>query len=218
MKPSSYNRTLILLSPLMVIVCTHVVAYAASHWMGKWAFIPTIMTMWTIGLLAIWRVGGKARMKTWLQPVAGKWGWKLLALLAGFTPITIFLNFYELLAPWHIWVPWLILALVNPWIEEGYWRGVIQDEAAKANWPAWATILYGSVCFATYHPLSYGIFSKLNWGWPVWISLLTMGLIWAISYHKLKSLRWLIVAHFLVDFFNLSVPAFLDLFEPTWGH
>jgi hypothetical protein len=40
-----------------------------------------------------------------------------------------------------------------------------------------------------------------------------MGLVWSIAFKKTKSLKWLIFGHFLVDFFSLSAPAFLDLFE-----
>jgi hypothetical protein len=40
-----------------------------------------------------------------------------------------------------------------------------------------------------------------------------MGIIWGLDFKKTNSLRWIIFAHFLVDFFNLSASSFLDLYE-----
>jgi uncharacterized membrane protein len=36
------------------------------------------------------------------------------------------------------------------------------------------------------------------------------------AFVKTKSLRWTILSHFLVDFLNLSVPSFLDLYKAGW--
>ncbi|WP_394330732.1 CPBP family glutamic-type intramembrane protease [Lacinutrix jangbogonensis] len=32
---------------------------------------------------------------------------------------------YQTLGNWYIWLPWIVLTLINPWIEEFYWRGLL---------------------------------------------------------------------------------------------
>jgi membrane protease YdiL (CAAX protease family) len=105
---------------------------------------------------------------------------------------------------------WILLALVNPFLEEFYWRGLLMDYTS--NWPAWVSISFTAIIFAANHAV-FGINSEINGGIETLIATFVMGLIWGIVYHKTGSLRWTIAGHFLVDFFSVSTPAFLDLFE-----
>jgi membrane protease YdiL (CAAX protease family) len=102
------------------------------------------------------------------------------------------------------------VALINPWIEEFYWRGLLLD--FTKNWSYWASVLYSGFLFSINHA-AFGINSKLNSGVEIVLSTLIMGIVWGFVYKKTNSLRWTILAHFLVDFLGLSVPAFLDLWE-----
>jgi membrane protease YdiL (CAAX protease family) len=111
---------------------------------------------------------------------------------------------------WTIWLPWILLALINPWIEEFYWRGLLLDYTK--NWPKWASVLFVSILFATNH-IAFGINSNVTCGFEIIISTFIMGVAWAIIYMKSKSLRWSIFSHFLIDFFGVSSVAFLDLFD-----
>ncbi|MPS71944.1 MAG: CPBP family intramembrane metalloprotease [Chryseobacterium sp.] len=74
-------------------------------------------------------------------------------------------------------------------------------------------MLFTSIVFSTNHAV-FGINSNLFKGYEVVISTFVMGIIWAITYKKTNSLRWVILSHFLVDFLSLSAPSFLDLFKP----
>ncbi|MEO1712606.1 MAG: CPBP family intramembrane glutamic endopeptidase, partial [Bacteroidota bacterium] len=173
---------------------------------------PIILVEWTLFTFFILRFGGQLSIQKWLQPARGPVLWSILAVLVGFLPITVFLSFYETLAPWTVWVPWLLLALLNPWLEEFYWRGLLLD--FTSSWkPFWA-ILYVSLFFSFNHAV-FGLYSEVNQGPEVITVTLILGMIWGWTYHKTGSLRWCLLGHFLVDFFNLSVPAFLDLFEKT---
>ncbi|WP_034061543.1 CPBP family intramembrane glutamic endopeptidase [Lacinutrix jangbogonensis] len=120
---------------------------------------------------------------------------------------------YQTLGNWYIWLPWIVLTLINPWIEEFYWRGLLFEYTK--NWSNWKVVIFTSVVFAFSHAV-FAVNSKLNSGLTVIISTFIMGLIWGLVYKKTNSLRWIIVAHFLVDFFNLSAASFLDLYEK--GH
>ena len=64
-------------------------------------------------------------IKDWLKKPLRNVGSIILALMMGIIPLPIFLMHYGLLKPWEIWPPWILLALINPWIEEFYWRGLL---------------------------------------------------------------------------------------------
>lgn len=173
-----------------------------------------ILIGWTLWLFFIIKFGRIDSIKKWLKKPTGSIGWSLLGIVIGLIPLPLFIFHSETLSRWHIWLPWILLALVNPWIEEFYWRGLLLD--FTENWSKWTSVLYGSLLFAINHA-AFGINSELNSGFEIIISTLIMGVVWAIVYNKTKSLRWVIFAHFLVDFLGLSAAAFLDLWEKgTW--
>lgn len=203
------NRSVVL-SPFLIIGVNFAIALASKHLLAKWAFIPMILAGWFLWLFFILKFGGRESIATWLKwPIGNKW-WSFLALMVGFIPLPLFIFHHDTLSGWMIWLPWISLALINPWIEEFYWRGLLLDYTKK--WSTIAAVLYSSVLFAINHA-AFGINSELNSGFEIVISTFIMGLVWGIVYIKTKSLRWTIFSHFLVDFFGLSVPAFLDLWE-----
>ena len=207
-------RRVVLLSPLLIIAVNLAAAYGFRPWLGKWSFVPMILLGWGLWGYFISKYGGRKAMRNWLAPARGSRWWLVPAILTGLLPLPIFLFHYETLASWTVWLPWLVLALVNPWIEEGYWRGLLLDYTRP--WPAWAGIAYGSAAYALNHA-AFGVNSEINAGYDVVISTFIMGLVWAGIYHKTGSLRYPILAHVMVDLLALSVPAFLDLWEKgTW--
>lgn len=205
------NKTIVLLSPFIIIAVDIIVAIIFGKLIGKWAFAPIILFSWLLFAFFIFRFGGKNPFKNWLKPPEKSWGYTILALFVGLIPLPIFLRFSDALEGWTIWLPWLILFLVNPWLEEGYWRGLLLDYTKE--WKEWWAILFTSTVFAAHH-IAFGINSEVNSGIELLVATFIMGVVWAIVYLRTKSLRWCIVAHILVDCFNLSVAAFLDLFSP----
>ena len=200
----------ILLSPPLIFVINLGNAYLFGAIIGKWAFVPIILIEWGLFLFFIFKYAGVSRIKKWLTKSDGSFGWTLLALFIGLIPLPIFLAHYETLDLWEVWLPWILLALINPWLEEFYWRGLLLD--ATQHWPKWTAIMFTSLLFAVNHAV-FGVNSELNSGFTVIISTFIMGTVWALVYLKTNSLRWVILAHFLVDFLSLSAAAFLDLFE-----
>ncbi|MEL6538910.1 MAG: CPBP family intramembrane glutamic endopeptidase [Bacteroidota bacterium] len=204
------KKQIVVLSPFLIIGVNFGIAYAAGQFLDKWAFIPMILVGWALWLFFILTYGGKQSVKQWLQKPKGKLGWSLLAVLFGLIPLPLFIFHSDTLTDWTIWLPWILLALINPWIEEFYWRGLLLD--FTASWSRWQAVLYGSVLFAANHA-AFGVNSGLNSGFEIIVSTLLMGLVWGVVYQRTGSLRWAIFAHFLVDFLGLSAPAFLDLWE-----
>lgn len=210
----SKNRTIVLLSPFVIIAVNLLAAYIFGQLIGKWAFVPMILIGWALWLFFILKYGGKRSMKEWLKKPKGSLGWGILAIVIGLIPLPIFLLHSETLAGWQIWLPWILLALINPWIEEFYWRGLLTDYTK--TWPNWVSVLFTSSAFAINH-IAFGINSEVNSGIDLIIATFIMGIVWATIYLKTGSLRWAIFSHFLVDFLNLSAAAFLDLFvKGSW--
>jgi len=207
------QKYIVILSPFLIITINSLVAILFGKIMGKWAFIPVIGIEWCLFLFFILKFGKLDAIRRWLSKPSGSVGWTVLALVVGTIPMAIFFKHVDLLASWQIWVPWIVLALINPWIEEFYWRGLLLDYTGE--WKSWLAILFSSFLFAANHAV-FGVNSELFRGVEVFISTFIMGIIWALVFKKTFSLRWVIVAHFMVDFFNLSVPSFLDLYKPGW--
>ena len=206
------RKTVVLLSPFLIITINFIVAFVFGDLIGKWAFVPIILIEWVLFLFFILRFTNSDTRSRWLSKSKGSFGWIILALFIGLLPLPLFLLHYDTLLHWHIWLPWILLALINPWIEEFYWRGLLFEYTQK--WSKWSTILFTSSVFALNHAV-FGINSELNSGITVVISTFILGLVWGLVYQKTQSLRWIILAHFMVDFLNLSAASFLDLYEKT---
>ncbi len=208
------KRVVVIASPFLIIASNFGLAYTFGQIIGKWAFIPMILVGWLLWLFFIFKYGGVDSIKKWLRKPSGSFGWNILAVMVGLIPLPLFLLHYELLDNWTIWLPWILLALINPWIEEFYWRGLLLDYTK--NWPNWTSILFVSILFSLNHA-AFGINSEVNSGFELVISTLIMGVVWALVYRKTKSVRWAVLSHFLVDFLGVSTAAFLDLYvKGSW--
>jgi membrane protease YdiL (CAAX protease family) len=206
------RRRLILLSPFAVIAIAHATARLTGSVLGVWAWIPLTLILWGMFALLIAWGGGRETIRQWSRIPQGAWGWSVLAIVVGLIPLPLFLLNWRLFDSVWLVLAWLIFALINAPLEEGYWRGLLLDKAT--GWPGWLSVLYSSFFFAINHPLTFGVFSIANRHPITAISTFIMGLAWAIAYRKTGSLRWTVIAHILVDLFNLSILAFLNLYIP----
>ncbi|MFP7175081.1 CPBP family glutamic-type intramembrane protease, partial [Priestia filamentosa] len=80
--------------------------------------------------------------------------------------------------------------------------------------PKWMSILYTTILFVLSHPLMWGVFSIASTSYHLYIYLMVMGIVWSLTYFKTKSLRWVILSHFIVDVGNLTVLTFLNIYVP----
>ncbi|WP_349410704.1 CPBP family intramembrane glutamic endopeptidase [Pseudalkalibacillus sp. SCS-8] len=140
--------------------------------------------------------------------------WLIIGLAIGVFPsLGILLPNLNLLIDYPKWTVFLfVFALINPWFEEGYWRGLLLD--AGQTFPRWLIVAYSTILFVLSHPLMWGVFSLANRSYQMYISLFVMGIIWAMIRYKTGSLRWSVYSHMLVDVGNLSVFVFLNLYIP----
>ncbi len=87
-------------------------------------------------------------------------------------------------------------ALVNPWIEEYFWRGYLGNPSSK--------ILPVDFYFAGYHLLI--LFGRTNWAWML-VSLFTLAgvaWLWRQVYRKTGGLLIPLLAHMAADFSILT--------------
>ena len=204
------KKNIVLASPFLIILISFGSAFLFGNIIGKWAFIPIILIQWCLFMFFILKFTTKVVREKWLLKSTKPFGWNILALFIGFLPLPLFLMHFETLGTWQVWLPWILLSLINPWIEEFYWRGLLMEYTK--NWSNWTIIFFTSSVFALSHAV-FGVNSELNSGLTIIISTFIMGIIWGVVFKKTGSLRWIIFAHFLVDFFNLSAASFLDLYE-----
>ncbi|MGB4769848.1 MAG: CPBP family intramembrane glutamic endopeptidase [Chitinophagaceae bacterium] len=204
---------IVLLSPFIIIGVNILVAFVFGKLIGKWAFAPVILIEWILFAFFIHKYGGSSKYQRWLGKPKGSWGWLLLCIVIGLSTLPIFLQHFRLLNSISLILPWILIWLINPFMEEFYWRGLLLDHTQ--HWKKWIAVLATALLFAVNHYV-FAINADLFKGLPVFLSTLVMGLVWTLVYLKTKSLRWTILAHFLVDFLNLSVPSFLDLYKAGW--
>lgn len=154
----------------------------------------------------------RSRLTEWLKPGHGSRAWPVSAVLVGAIPLPILLSNWRLLEDPLVVVLWLVFALLNPWFEEAYWRGLLLD--ATAPWPRVVALVYSTALFVLSHPLIWGVHSIANRHPHAVVGLVLMGAVWGMTYQRTRTLRAVIFAHTLTDLFNLAVPVFLNLYVP----
>lgn len=205
------RRALVLLSPLVLVGLGWSVEKLTGPRLGAWAFVPAMLVFWAfIAAAVVW--GSRRPVGEWLRRPRGSWMWPVLAVLVGL------LSVRELLAGWRVLQAplvaalWLLFALVNPWMEEGYWRGLLID--AAEGWKGLG-VLYSSVVFALSHPLIWGVNSPATAHPAALIGVFVVGLVWGLAYWRTGSLRFNLIGHACADLFSLAVPVMLNLHVPA---
>jgi len=206
------KQRFIWISPVLVVGIGTIVIRIAEGFVGVWAWLPWILIYWgIIGGLVIWGGGGES-IQRWMKPAEGNWLWSALAVLLGLAGLTMFISSWQLITPLHIFIPWLILGLVNPFLEEWYWRGLMLDHTQ--GWNDWIRVFYISALFSANHLFGIGV-TSIGARNPIFlVNTFVLGVLFSVIYLKTKSLRWLVLGHALADLLGLSVPVFLNLWVP----
>jgi membrane protease YdiL (CAAX protease family) len=192
----------VILSPILVVGLGLVLARVTAAIWGAWSWIPVLLYYWGILVaLTVWG-GGRQAIRRWLGPSRTSrwiWIWRVLALAvpAIFLP-TAFLSSLASMNGWWVVALWFGLGIINAWIEEGYWRGLLMDAAFGFGWSGLLAGLYSAVCFGASHPLLFGWQegNALN-AVAGFLGTLIAGLIWGLVYRQTRSLRLPILGHVL---------------------
>lgn len=100
----------------------------------------------------------------------------------------------------------LVVCLINPFLEEIYWRGIM----GRVSRSPFIAFFFSTTLFAASHPLIFGVNSPGASGWLAFIATFTAGAAFWISYQKTRSLRAAVIAHFLVDLAGMAVYVLAD--------
>lgn len=211
---TKHNRILVLLSPLLIIGIVHVIANYSYTYFPTYCWLITALSYWGLTGTMKFMFTTNDMIKNWFKRPVFLRKWLVIGILIGLFPVfgILFRNL-NLLVEYPALTMFLIgFALINPWFEEGYWRGLLLD--AGNHLPRWMIVSYSTLFFVLSHPLMWGVFSIANRSYQMYITLIVMGVIWAYIRYHTGSLRWSVYSHMLVDVGNLSVFVFLNLYIP----
>lgn len=201
------------LSPVLLVAICACVQVLAGRWMGVWAWVPTMLCFWAVIAWFTHGFCGFAAALNRFKQGSGGVAWPAIAIAAGLLSLHGFLSHWSLLSEPHLIVAWLAFALINPWFEESYWRGLLMD--ATASWGKSLSLLYSSIWFAASHPLVWGIHSLPLRKMEAVAALLFVGLLWGMTYQRTGSLRGPVAGHMLANLFGLAALVLLNLYDPT---
>ena len=213
---SKERRLMVLASPIIVIFIGFITAITFSRFIQEWAWVPLTIVYWSTLGICIYSFKGNKRINDWLKKSQPSRLFVILSLVLGMFPLSILILNYQLFDSVLLVILWLLFAIINPWFEELYWRGLLLDAADK--WmPKWMSAVYTTIFFVLSHPFMWGVFSIASTSWHLYLYLSITGLVWAFTYFKTKSLRWVILSHFIVDIGNITVLTFLNIYVPPTG-
>lgn len=207
------GRLLFALSPLALVTICAAVQLIAGRYVGAWAWVPTMLCFWLVIALLLNMYPSSHGPGRRFQRASGSPVWSVFAVLAGLLSLHGFLGNWTLLANTQLIVAWLAFALVNPWFEESYWRGLLID--STDSWGKLVSLLYSSAWFAASHPLVWGIYSFPLRKPEAVGALFFVGLIWGVAYQRTGSLRWCVVGHMLANLLGLAALVLLNMYDPT---
>jgi len=193
-------RSEIIVSVFLLLLIGHLVAiYVSSNKQTAWVYITAFYAVWLImSLMFLVSIRDLNKM---FSP-SKNWKWNLV-----FIPI-IFLVVYFIFIPnitllkWDYWLLLnIVICLVNPFLEEIYWRGLL----SKISDTPFQSFLFSSLGFAASHPLLFGVVSPGVAGWVGFAGTFFVGALFWLCYYKTKSLRGCVLSHFLIDVAGMAV-------------
>jgi membrane protease YdiL (CAAX protease family) len=198
------TRRIALFAPVGIIGLGLVTAVLSRQMLDpSVAWLPPVIVYWLSLATAIALLRGFGAYRHWLQPSQGRWGWlALLNPIFIIIPTVIFFGSLSLTGGVRV-LAWVLITIMNPIVEEGFWRATLMD--ASRDWPWSASILYSAVWFGLSHPLVIGINIALAAGVMAFIGKFINGLIWSLVYERTKSLRWSIATNILANVFSIGI-------------
>lgn len=203
--PSSF----FIISPILILIITQATAILFGRYLDTLVYIPIILIYWAAIGFILYKYG-TGHINTWFQKPQGHWIWIVIAVLVGFSSLPLFLQHYQVFRNLSILIPTVIFFLINPWLEEFYWRGMLID--VTATWPGWVSILYSTMMFTIWHS-AFAWHSPAARSLPFYLAVLVLGLVMALIYKNTKSVRLTVISHMMINILNMSIPSLLNMIE-----
>jgi hypothetical protein len=171
----------IILSVFPLLIIGHLLArYVSDNKQTAWMYVTGFYALWLIfSLIFLIKVQDLKKMFSASQ----NWQWNLL-----FVPIIVLISVFifipnNKLLKWDYWLLLnVIICLVNPFMEEIYWRGLV---GKISNLPL-NSFLFSSLAFAASHFLIFGINSPGVAGLIGFAGTFLIGSLFWFCYFKTK--------------------------------
>jgi|GEM_PF-4494238 len=193
-------RWKIVVSVSFLLLAGHILAkQLGSNKQTAWIFVTAFYAIWLI-ISMVLLLKGQDIKKMFSE--SKNWTWNLV-FIPVVTSIFIFIFLPNLrLLKWNYWLILnSIICLVNPFMEEIYWRGLVSK---ISNVPL-LSFLFSSITFAASHSLVFGVNSPGVAGLVGFAGAFFIGALFWICYYKTKSLRGCVLNHFLIDVAGMAV-------------
>lgn len=205
---------LLFLMPLFVLIFTRIgIEICARFLPMHLSWIPSFGIYYISIEICLWFAKKKLNItvdtkKSGLFPLPSL---KLLVIgliLPALIPLGVFTGNYKIV-PTISFVYILVFAVINPFFEEAFWRGLLVNLPINPQ----KRQLFSGFLFSFSHYFLWGSYWLANPRVliPTCVTTFIMGWCWMWFYQKDKRLIYPILSHMVVDFFNLSVAIFLGL-------
>lgn len=205
----------LLVAPPLLLVTAYAVFSGLAAWLGPArGYLGGFLFYW-IGwclLVPLWAVGkdGLRGMFRRPRPPLGRPAWLGLFMLTGPVVVTYVAIFPAEIQGSDTTIVLLsaLFALVNGTLEEVLWRGTYIT-AFPGSW-LWG-VVYPSIGFGFWHLAPQAVFPSEWAGGVIVFALMPilLGLMWGWVAKETTSIRWIVVAHILLDFAGLGGGSFL---------
>ena len=203
------EKQLFTLTPIIILAITQVTAIILGKYLETFVYLPIILIYWAVIVLFLNKYGLN-NIRRWLNKPKGHWGWMILAVLLGLSSLPLFINNIQVFRNTSVLIPHILFFLINPWLEEFYWRGLLIDVTNK--WPAWVSVVYSTVLFTLWHT-AFAWYSIGVRDLFFYIPVFLLGIFMALIYRKTKSLWLCVGSHMLINIFNMGIPVLMNLIE-----
>jgi membrane protease YdiL (CAAX protease family) len=190
----------IIVSLFLLLVIGHLLALNVSNnRQTAWIYITVFYAVWLI-TSSMFLVSVQDLKK--MFSASKNWRWNLI-----FIPIIALIVYFIFIPNFHLfhWDYWLVLntviCLINPFMEEIYWRGL----ASKISNIPFYSFLLSSLGFAASHVLLFGVVSPGVAGWIGFVGTFLVGALFWLCYFKTKSLWGCVLNHFFIDVAGMAV-------------
>lgn len=217
-KINFYNRYFILISPLIVLITTKIVVeICKTCFQTQISWLPSFVGYY-LSILFVLFIAEKKQLVSIkdifnfsFKPIP-KIRWVLIGVvLPALIPLNVFILKINHV-PFEYIIYIFIFSIINPIFEEGFWRGFLSYLPFNKLF----IVLYSALLFGFSH----------YWFWHHWfnipivtittvISSTIMGILWMFFFMKNRNIIYLIISHFLVDIFNLSIAIYSGVI-PAW--
>lgn len=207
-------KMFMLLLPFAVLGLTRAAIEVSARFLPtSWAWIPAFCVYYAVieGAVLLVRAtvpGSRQNLAFGVRPTPDTRTLVFGVILPALLPLGFFvLNVRAV--PASIFLAILAFALINPFFEEVFWRGLL----ALIPAPDGFRILYSGFLFAFSHWFLWGSywFTTPRLLIPVVATTFIMGVAWMWLYLKTRTLFYPMLSHVFVDTFNLSIAMFMGL-------